>query len=85
MIMLATDDLSAADQVQQILEKNQLSGIENWIYADDNTQKLQFEIDPKWYGEMPRTYFLDSAHLRTGVSGVLSKEDYETLFKKILN
>jgi hypothetical protein len=84
MIMLATDDLSATGQIQQILEKNQLSGIENWVYAEDNTQKLQFEIDPKWYGELPRTYFLDAAHLRTGVSGVLSKEDYETMFTKIL-
>ncbi|MGZ8224610.1 MAG: TlpA family protein disulfide reductase [Methylobacter sp.] len=85
MIMLATDDLSATGQIQQILEKNQLSGIENWIYAEDNTQKLQFEIDPTWYGELPRTYFLDAAHSRAGVSGVLSKEDYETMFTKILN
>jgi hypothetical protein len=44
-----------------------------------------FEIDPKWYGELPRTYFLDAAHQRTGVSGVLSKEDYETMFTRILN
>lgn len=85
MIMLATDDLSAMDQIQQILEKNQLSAIENWVFADENTQKLRFEIDPKWYGELPRTYFLDAAHQRTGVSGVLSKEDYETMFTTILN
>lgn len=85
MIMLATDDLSATGEIQQLLEKNQLSGIENWIYAEDNTQKLRFEIDPKWYGELPRTYFLDATHSRVGVSGVISKKDYETMFKKILN
>jgi len=84
MIMLAADELSAAEQIQQILEKNQLSEIENWVYAAENTQKLQFEIDPKWYGELPRTYFFDKAHQRTGVSGVLSKEDYETMLSKIL-
>ena len=84
MVMLAADDLSAAEQVQQILEKNQLSDIENWVYAEENTQKLQFEIDPKWYGELPRTYFFDKAHQRAGVSGVLSKEDYEAMFAKIL-
>ncbi|MGZ5076089.1 MAG: hypothetical protein ACXV9R_05655, partial [Methylobacter sp.] len=50
MIMLAADEPSATEQIQQILDKNQLSGIENWAYADDNSQKLQFEIDPKWYG-----------------------------------
>ena len=84
MIMLAADEPTAAEQIQQILEKNQLSGIENWAYADENTQKLQFEIDPKWYGELPRTYFFDKAHQRTGVSGVLTKEDYEAMFAKIL-
>lgn len=84
MIMLAADEPSATEQIQQILEKNQLSGIENWAYADDNTEKLQFEIDPKWYGELPRTYFFDKAHQRTGVSGVLSKEDYDAMFAKIL-
>ncbi len=84
MIMLAADEPSATEQIQQILEKNQLAEIENWAYADDNTQKLQFEIDPKWYGELPRTYFFDKAHQRTGVSGVLSKEDYDAMFAKIL-
>lgn len=84
MIMLAADEPGSTEQIQQILAKNQLTGIENWAYADDNTQKLQFEIDPKWYGELPRTYFFDKAHQRTGVSGVLSKEDYDAMFAKIL-
>lgn len=85
MIMLATDDVSATSQIQQLLEKNQLSGIDNWVFAEENAQKLRFEIDPKWYGEMPRTYFLDAAHQRTGISGVLSKEEYESLLTKILH
>ena len=84
IIMLAADDLSVTDQIQQILEKNQLSGIDNWVFAEENTRKLRFEIDPKWYGELPRTYFFDKAHQRTGVSGVLSKEDYDAMFAKIL-
>lgn len=84
MIMLAADEPGSTEQIQQILKKHQLTDIENWAYADDNTQKLQFEIDPKWYGELPRTYFFDKAHQRTGVSGVLSKEDYDAMFAKIL-
>ena len=84
IIMLAADELSATEEIQQILEKNQLSDLESWVYADDNSQKLQFEIDPKWYGELPRTYFFDKTHQRTGVSGVLSKDDYDQMFAKIL-
>jgi len=84
IIMLATDDISEADQIKPILEKNQLSGLENRVYADENTQKLQFEIDPKWYGELPRTYFFDKTHQREGISGVLSEADYEARLSQIL-
>jgi len=85
MIMLATDDLSASEQISNILEKSALATLENWVYADENTQKLQYEIDPKWYGELPRTYFFNAAHQREGISGVLSRQDYEArlaTFKK---
>ena len=84
IIMLAADDMSETGQIQPILEKNQLAGIENWAYADENTQKLQFEIDPKWYDELPRTYFFDKTHQRVAFSGVLSEADYDAELAKIL-
>lgn len=84
IVMLAADDLSASEQIQQILEQNQLEELENWVFADENAQKLRYEIDPRWYGELPRTYFFNAAHQRTGVSGVLSEQDYNTMFAKIL-
>lgn len=84
IVMLAADDISEADQIQMILRKNKLSDVENWSYADENTQKLQFEIDPKWYGELPRTYFFDKEHQREGISGVLSEADYGNRITKIL-
>lgn len=85
IIMLAADDLSAKPQVASILKKSTLNTLENWVYADENTQKLQYEIDPKWYGELPRTYFFDSTHKREGVSGVLSRQDYEARLAKLKN
>jgi thiol-disulfide isomerase/thioredoxin len=85
MVMLATDDATATEEIQQILTKNELTSLENWLFADGNPQKLRYEIDPKWYGEQPRTYFFNKSHGREGISGILSQEDYETFFKKILN
>lgn len=84
LVMLSTDDIAEAAAAQKILANNQLADVENWIYAEDNMQKLQFEIDPKWYGELPRTYFFNKNHQRDGVSGVLSKEDYEARISKVL-
>jgi thiol-disulfide isomerase/thioredoxin len=84
IVMLSTDDIAESAEAQKILTSNHLAELENWIYAEENTQKLQFDIDPKWYGELPRTYFFDKAGQRDGVSGVLSKEDYEARIGKIL-
>jgi len=83
IIMLTTDDLSADTDILTILTKNDLARLENWAYADENTQKLQYEIDPKWYGELPRTYFFNATHQRDGVSGVLSRQDYEARLAKL--
>lgn len=84
VILLAADELSASDQVKQILAKYQLEEVENWIFADENSQKLRFEIDPKWYGELPRTYFFDVAHQRNAKSGVMTKKDYQEILAKIM-
>ena len=85
IVMLSTDDVSVSDQIQAVLAKNELAALDNWVFADENAQRLRHEIDPKWYGELPRTYFLNKNHERQGISGALSQEDYETILKVILN
>ncbi|WP_295623253.1 redoxin domain-containing protein [uncultured Nitrosomonas sp.] len=85
LIMLATDDASASNQALSILTGNELNNADNWIFADANSQKLRYEIDPKWYGEVPRTYFLDKDHQRVGISGSVSRETLEAMLKTIIN
>lgn len=75
IVMLAADEPAAGEQVKQLLNKYKMDAVENWLFADENSDRLRFEIDPKWYGELPRTYFFDALHQRTGVSGVLSKKE----------
>jgi len=83
IVMLADDDLSASEQIQQILKQHQLAELENWVFPDENAQKLRSEINPRWVGELPITYFSDAAHQRNGVSGILSEQDCNTMFAKI--
>lgn len=84
IVLLATDDLTTAPQIQKIVGDNQLTDLESWVFADENTQKLQYEIDPKWFGELPRTYFFDKEHQRQGISGVLDEAAYNNRISKIL-
>jgi thiol-disulfide isomerase/thioredoxin len=83
IILLSTDELSASTEIVKLLDKYQLADVESWVFADDNSQKLRYEIDPGWYSELPRTYFYSAHHQRDAVSGALKAEDYQNRFKKM--
>jgi thiol-disulfide isomerase/thioredoxin len=82
IVMLATDDAEALPEIKRIIDSNKLGGLENWAFASDNPEKLRYEIDPAWYGELPRTYFFDAGHQRVGKSGAMSLEEFEAQFSK---
>lgn len=85
VITLSTDDVADSNQIKEILDEHGLDTAENWIFADSNAQRLRYEIDPKWFGELPRTYFIDKTGQRKGISGGLSREQYEAIFRELLN
>ncbi|MDQ7091721.1 MAG: hypothetical protein Q9M50_13985 [Methylococcales bacterium] len=79
LILLTVDDLSANAEINHILTKYNLIDLENWGFFEGHAAKLRFEIDPNWYGELPRTYFFDKHHQRTAISGLISEEKYKQL------
>ncbi|MCQ8102779.1 hypothetical protein NP590_01575 [Methylomonas sp. SURF-2] len=83
IIMLSTDEPSATPEVKNILARHALNDLENWVFGDDDAQKLRYEIDPAWYGELPRTYFYSSTHTRIGKSGALKIEEFEAQIAKL--
>ncbi|AEG00288.1 TlpA family protein disulfide reductase [Methylomonas methanica] len=83
IIMLSTDEASATPEAANILTRHALNDLENWIFGSDDAQKLRYEIDPSWYGELPRTYFFNAEHKRIGKSGALKIEEFETQLDKI--
>lgn len=51
--------------------------VESWVFGDSFAERLRFEIDAQWYGELPRTYFYDAAGKGRGISGVLDANETE--------
>ncbi len=76
LVMLSTDDISEQDEVNQLLAEKGIADLESWVFADSNSQRLRYEIDPGWYGEIPRIYFFDAQHQRQGFSGKMSKQEF---------
>lgn len=77
IVMLSTDEPSTTTEVKGILARYQLGDLDNWIFGSDDAQKLRYEIDASWYGELPRTYFFSASHTRTGKSGALKIDEIE--------
>lgn len=62
---------------QQDPKQKRAGKVESWVFADSYSERLRYEIDPQWYGELPRTYFYDAQGRATGLSGVLDAEKTE--------
>ena len=58
--------------------------VESWVFADSYAERLRFEIDAQWYGELPRTYFYDATGKGRGISGVLDAKETELWVNKTL-
>ncbi len=71
IVLVAADAPEDAPQAGAFAARFGLGQAEQWIFADDMPERLRFRIDPGWHGELPRTYFYDSAHRAEGVSGIV--------------
>ena len=49
-------DLSGA--TRSMLQASGLGSAENWIFSDGFVERLRFEIDPNWQGDIPRSMLI---------------------------
>ena len=80
IVMLSVDGPEFQAEMQQIIQREKLGGLEHWGFAEDNSPALRYAIDSSWYGELPRAYFFNQQHFKRGVSGVLNLARYKELY-----
>ena len=76
---LAPDQPGAA---QSMLAKSGLSSAENWIFNDGFVERLRFEIDPGWQGDIPRTLLISRDGKITTIEGSAEMTDVEKWSKQ---
>lgn len=72
LVLVSVDEKPAEQQVAATLRRLGMDQVESWIFAPGDARSLRREIDPEWYGELPRTYFYDAAHARVALTGPLT-------------
>lgn len=55
LVLIATDATDAGT-VGDVLDHHGLAWAESWMFADGFAERLIYEVDPRWHGEVPRTY-----------------------------
>lgn len=73
LVLVATDTPDDSVEAAKLAESFGLGKVEQWVFADPMPERLRAEIDKRWYGELPRTYFYDREHKVEAVSGVVPK------------
>lgn len=82
IVLVATDTPAESEALSDTLRHYGLERVESWVFADEFAERLRYDVDPKWGGELPRTYFYASDHGRRAQSGRLDRERLEAWIKQ---
>lgn len=82
LVLVSTDSPEQEQEIMSTLQHYRLGRaglgrIEPWVFADSYAERLRFEVDPQWYGELPRTYFFDAGGHSTAISGTIDRGQVE--------
>lgn len=76
VVLVATDSPEQGEAIATVLARYGLADVESWVFADAFSERLRFEVDPRWRGELPRTYLFGPHGVRA-VSGRITEEEIE--------
>ncbi len=69
LVLISTDGIALADEVEQVLGQNGLANADSWIFAESFVERLRYEVDSSWQGELPRSYYYTPGQTRQRIRG----------------
>ena len=83
-VVLISADLvpDLPDATWTMLQKASAEKAENWIFNDGFAERLRFEVDPTWQGEIPRTVLIGRDGQQTTMEGVAEFAEIKSWLEK---
>ena len=81
IILVSADAPGEEAAVRAFLMRYNPGPVQHWMFADEFAERVRYSVDKSWRGEMPRTYFFDSAHAAESFSGLLDRRAVEQWFR----
>ena len=74
VVVINTDGDHALDEIRaEIMAQFNLAKLKKYYFSDGQAEVSRFQVDPNWYGELPRSYFINEQGHSIGKSGLLSQ------------
>ncbi len=74
VIVNADDSDDIRLERRNIIKRFELSHLTHLYFVEGQAAKSRYLIDTSWYGELPRSYFIDAAGKFNGKSGLITKQ-----------
>ncbi len=82
IVSITTDAFLEAKTINKILSSKELGHVQKWVFADNFVERLHFDIDKRWRGELPLTYFFDKNNKMLKHLGVVKEDELTEWFAK---
>jgi thioredoxin-related protein len=69
--------------VQKQMKAHNLDDVDAWVFSDAVAQKLYFDVDPRWHGELPLMYLIKPDNTIKRQIGYMKQEDLLTWLKAV--
>lgn len=77
VVLVAADTPAEVPELERLAREYGVGKQARWVFADAQPERLRYDIDRRWYGELPRTYLYDARHQRVGRSGIIPAAQLE--------
>ncbi len=74
IVTVSTDSFGDSQAMAASVKRLKALGLTNnaWAFGDESPEHLRFALDPRWYGEKPRSYWFNPKGEKTAYSGVIT-------------
>ncbi len=75
IITVATDPFLDEKKVTHVLSLSGLNLEHTWVFAEQFPERIYFDVNKRWRGELPLTYFYDRNQHETRKVGIIDKKE----------
>jgi thiol-disulfide isomerase/thioredoxin len=79
--LVSTDYSLEKETIMGILQDYDLAEVDNWVFANRDETKLRYDIDSRWFGDLPRSYFFPLQGEIKRLRGALTSAELLALFQ----